>query len=90
MTGDELLAELLRIGEVESHKHIWQDGEYKGCTVTYANPLMPELKTVFRPYIPLTISSVSQDGTIVSEPWPKLTRAYFLQRGLSVPPGEDT
>lgn len=85
MTDDEF-EEFLRLGEVERHEHIWKDGEYQGCMVTYAHPLLPELKTVFHPYIPLTFTHVLQPGESPTvEPWPKLTRDYFLKRGLSVP-----
>lgn len=85
-TTDQLLDELRRIGKTESVKHVWKDGEYQGCKVTYTNPLLPELKTVFHPYIPLVITTVLQPGeTPISEPWPKLTRQYFLERGLLVP-----
>lgn len=53
---DEIINELAAIAEVESiEKHYDENGNYTGATVTYTNPIMPELKTVYHPYIPLQI-----------------------------------
>jgi hypothetical protein len=62
--------------ETEREEHIWDGDEYKGALVTYANPLDPALKTVFHPYIPLTI---------YGQPTPKVTRAYFIEHGWPIP-----
>jgi hypothetical protein len=82
---DYILEMFRDITETESVDYIWKDGEYQGCVVTYAN-LAPPFRTMFHPYIPLMITRVSAPGEpITAEPWPRLTRDYFLQRGLSVP-----
>jgi hypothetical protein len=83
---NQLLDEFRRISETERVEHVWKDGEYQGCSVTYAHPLVPEMKTVFHPYVPLTFVRVLRPGESPTvEPWPKLTREYFLQKGLTVP-----
>lgn len=79
-----ILNVLRHIGKVEYCKYVWKDGEYQGCTVIYANPLHPDLKIVFHPYIPLMIYGVDEPAR---EP-PKITREYFIQHGWPVP-GED-
>lgn len=77
---DALLDELRFITETEDVQHVWRDGVYQGCLVTYAN-LHGLLKTMFHPYIPLMIS-----GT----PMEQATREYFERHGFEVPPGSPT
>jgi hypothetical protein len=85
-----LLDELLYRGQVESHEHIWRDGEYHGCMVTYAHPYSPEMKTMFHPYVPLTVTQAIRPGEPITPlSWPKLTREYFIKNGLSVPGEND-
>ena len=45
---DALLDELRFITETEDVQHVWRDGVYQGCLVTYAN-LHGLLKTMFHP-----------------------------------------
>lgn len=71
-----LLATFRAITETESVEHIWKDGIYQGCSVTYRN-LTGLFKTMFHPYIPLIIHG---------QPSPAATEDYFRQHGWPVPP----
>lgn len=57
MTVEKLLDDFKRIAEVDHVEKVYDDqGVYQGALVTYTNPLMPELKNVYHPYIPLQIA----------------------------------
>jgi hypothetical protein len=78
---EKMLDAFREITETEKVEHVWENGEYQGCIVTYKNPLHPDLQTVFYPYIPL----LTYSGAGEFEPPPKLTRDYFISCGLDVP-----
>lgn len=51
-----ILEAMKHIAETESvQKHYDENGNYIGATVTYKNPIIPELKVMYHPYIPLQI-----------------------------------
>lgn len=72
---EKLLDGFREITETESVEHVWKDGRYQGARVVYKNPLHPDLKEVFHPYVPLIITG--------DEPQP--TREWFIENGFSVP-----
>jgi hypothetical protein len=74
---EKLLGTFGEITETEEVRHVWKDGRYQGATVVYKNPIHPDLKEMFHPYIPLSI-----DG----EPAPEQpTREFFIEHGFPVP-----
>lgn len=61
---DKFIEKLHEIAAVEKcEKHYDEQGNYVGTTVTYKNPLHPDLKTVYHPYVPLQFY---QAGEVVS------------------------
>jgi hypothetical protein len=85
---DELMDFFRHVTETEEVRHVWKDGEYLGQSVVYKNPLHPDLKEVFHPYMPLVVTGVVDPNTfepIAEVPLPRLTREYFIKNGLPVP-----
>lgn len=77
---DQFLDACRAVTKTESVEHWWKDGVYQGAIVRFTNPLHPDLKEVFYPYLPLTVTGVTG-----LQPTPKATREYFIQHGWPVP-----
>jgi len=75
MTVEKLMAAFEHIAATDSREEVYSDdGVYQGVLITYTNPVHPDMKTVFHPYIPLQmVDYASLDVVSFSTRYGKIT-----------------